>query len=121
PKRNNTYEKSNREGHEFHSCRFKLREKMRLPAAEVTLAAFTALFSSRNLFPHVLNLASPSTLRRRKLCPITPPDSLSLPSRRPLRPALLRPYARSCPSFAHSRSGRNHRARCPADQGRVLP
>jgi hypothetical protein len=27
--------KDNREGHEFHSCQFKVKEDVRLPAAEV--------------------------------------------------------------------------------------
>ncbi len=60
----NRCKKINREGHEFHSCRFRLREMTRLPAAKVSLEAFTTLFSSRNLFPYVL------TWHHRNLFPV---------------------------------------------------
>jgi hypothetical protein len=116
----NCRKKNHREGHEFHSCRFRLREKIRLAAAGGCVVGVTTLFSSRNLFPYVLYLASSQPVSRRSVCPVISQNSFSLPPRRPLSLARLRRYARPCASLAYSGSRHNHRARRPVNQGRIL-
>jgi hypothetical protein len=48
---------------------FMLKEKMRLPAADVSLEAFTTLLSSRKLFRNLLDMESPTTVSGRELRP----------------------------------------------------
>lgn len=54
-------------GTSFTRADFMLEEETRLSAAEVSLEAFTTLFSSRNLFRNLLDMESPAIVSGREL------------------------------------------------------